>query len=530
MQRRSSRIATVTVLIMVLGILCGSAAYSADAIRLFMNGQELFSEVPPRVESGRTLVPVRAVVEALGAVLQWDGVTQTITIQGAHSVVMTVGSATAFVDGQERLLEVPPQIVDGRTLVPVRFVAEAFGLLVEWDGSLQAVKLTTPTPAPKVGLELLELVAAETHPAGVGTGNQARITRTGAGVFTTYLMPDTTYHVEWRSPGGWMTVAQGKGAEEAPQVLRGPDDGAYVVDWPFNAPRVSYTAPGKAQFTQGGPLLNRFTPVARPQAAAGISPGGEIVVSNALDAKGKGHFEWASYSTSTRQWSAIQKIEFAHRWEFIYVVPGADHSLTLVANRKAQWETLGYQRPAGAGDSLWNALRLWYSADTTTGSPSDTLIHEETPTAAYPFADTNNNWAGDTYTDNKGRLHVLYHVKGESTRGADGSRHAIIEDGRIVNDVEMPTGHWRMVQDSKGSIYYLDSRKYGVIKVYPATDADGLILGESTTLSLGDYGVGYPGLYLAVPRTGTAPADYVDGVFATGGEVPKWVYIRIRLR
>jgi hypothetical protein len=101
-----------------------------------VDGRPLQFGAPPLVEQGRTLVPLRAIFEALGASVTWDAAVQTVTgTKGAVTVRLTVGSTTAYVSGRAVALDVPGKIVGGRTLVPLRFVGESLGADVAHDGA-----------------------------------------------------------------------------------------------------------------------------------------------------------------------------------------------------------------------------------------------------------------------------------------------------------------------------------------------------------------------------------------------------------
>lgn len=105
-----------------------------DSVRVVVNGRLLTFDVPPMVSEGRILVPVRGVFEALGAEVSWDGNTQTVTgVKGNKTVILKLNSRDALVNGSPCTLDVPATAVDGRVLVPVRFVSESLGAKVEWD-------------------------------------------------------------------------------------------------------------------------------------------------------------------------------------------------------------------------------------------------------------------------------------------------------------------------------------------------------------------------------------------------------------
>jgi len=105
-------------------------------------GKIAFDQVPV-IENGRTLVPLRAIFEKIGATVEWDGNTQTVkATKGDTSISLTINNTTAYKNGQPITLDVPAKILNGRTLVPVRFVADCFGVDVQWVQETQTVLLT----------------------------------------------------------------------------------------------------------------------------------------------------------------------------------------------------------------------------------------------------------------------------------------------------------------------------------------------------------------------------------------------------
>jgi hypothetical protein len=107
-----------------------------DGIRITLEGSDIPFEVAPFILGGRTLCQVRPLAEAIGAQVSWDGTSETVTFTlGARKAACQIGSEVAYMGGQARLLDEPPFIVDGHTLVPLRFVADALGFEVAWDGA-----------------------------------------------------------------------------------------------------------------------------------------------------------------------------------------------------------------------------------------------------------------------------------------------------------------------------------------------------------------------------------------------------------
>jgi len=119
-----------------------------SGIAVFIDCKRIYFDVPPRLEEGRTLVPLRAFFEALGATVDWQEERKTVVAaKGNRSVELPVGAFSALVNGEELSLDVPAKIVEGRTLVPLRFVGEALGAEVQWDPA----KIITVNSLEEVG-------------------------------------------------------------------------------------------------------------------------------------------------------------------------------------------------------------------------------------------------------------------------------------------------------------------------------------------------------------------------------------------
>ena len=87
-----------------------------------------------------TLIPIRAVSEALDADVSWNGNTKAVTIKkDGHKMILFVDSDSALFDGEDVELDIPPMIKNNRTMVPLRFVMEAFDVSVDWDGDTRTV-------------------------------------------------------------------------------------------------------------------------------------------------------------------------------------------------------------------------------------------------------------------------------------------------------------------------------------------------------------------------------------------------------
>ena len=130
--------------VLLLVSLC-TVTYAGDNITVNVNGKNISFDVAPKIINGRTMVPLRAIFEALGATVEWDEATKSVfAVRKYANVECKIDSDTLFVNGAERKLDVSPQIVNGRTLVPVRFVAEALGCDVEWNDAKKTVTISSP--------------------------------------------------------------------------------------------------------------------------------------------------------------------------------------------------------------------------------------------------------------------------------------------------------------------------------------------------------------------------------------------------
>jgi len=126
-------------------ILIPTIAVYANQIRVTADGQPVdFAGQQPVIVDGRTLVPVRAVFEHLGFVVEWDTPTQTATItRGNDIILITIGSAEFTTNGDSHMFDVQAQIIGGSTMVPIRLPLESVGYNLNWDGTTNTVLITS---------------------------------------------------------------------------------------------------------------------------------------------------------------------------------------------------------------------------------------------------------------------------------------------------------------------------------------------------------------------------------------------------
>ena len=111
---------------------------TAGAVDLYVDTARVSTDTPPTVVDGRTLVPLRVIFESLGAAVEWNNDTRTATGTKDGAVIsIQIDNSTAYVNGAPHTLDVPAQLINNRTMVPARFVSEAFGCQVSWDQDTQ---------------------------------------------------------------------------------------------------------------------------------------------------------------------------------------------------------------------------------------------------------------------------------------------------------------------------------------------------------------------------------------------------------
>ncbi len=142
-----------------LVLTAAGSAFAAPSV--LINEEPLATDQPPVIVEGRTLVPMRAIFEALDCQVDWIADSQTIVATHAlDSMTLTVGSDVLYLGTEEVSLDVPAQLIEGRTMVPLRAVAQALDADVAWDADSQTVSIHTPAVAhPATDARIAETVS-----------------------------------------------------------------------------------------------------------------------------------------------------------------------------------------------------------------------------------------------------------------------------------------------------------------------------------------------------------------------------------
>jgi hypothetical protein len=133
---------TAFALLIIMAAVAINAAAAAP-VRLLLNGAEVASDVPPGIRNGVAVVPIRFVTAHLGYATSWDATTRQAVISGNGKLItLRAGCRSVTVNGAARSLTRPAELTGGRVMVPLRFVSEALGAQVAWDGAKRQISIS----------------------------------------------------------------------------------------------------------------------------------------------------------------------------------------------------------------------------------------------------------------------------------------------------------------------------------------------------------------------------------------------------
>ncbi|MCL2496120.1 MAG: stalk domain-containing protein [Clostridiales bacterium] len=148
------------VCLLIITAMFTAPALAANPISVLVNSRPLDMDVPPIIEEGRTLAPVRAIAESLGAYVNWKAEERRVEVElDGRKLVLFIDNTTAYVDGIPKQLDVPARIVEGRTLIPARFIGESLHAEVGWDAVTRTVIIITYENAAPYSAALAQMEA-----------------------------------------------------------------------------------------------------------------------------------------------------------------------------------------------------------------------------------------------------------------------------------------------------------------------------------------------------------------------------------
>lgn len=154
--------------ILFFSVFYSSEILAAPQVSLIVQGEVLESDVPPTIVGGRTLIPIRSVSEALGAEVRWDQKSQSATIQKDDvNLILNYNSNQYILNGSIETIDVSIQMINNRIMVPLRLVGESFGHSVEWDAKTRTVTVGERKNNPSELEVLTGIVSVKTMAAAV---------------------------------------------------------------------------------------------------------------------------------------------------------------------------------------------------------------------------------------------------------------------------------------------------------------------------------------------------------------------------
>lgn len=136
------KIASLIMAVIMLISLFTFSVSAQENVSVYIDGTKIEFDVQPQIINGRTMVPMRKIFEELGAVVDWDDSTQTAMGTKENTVVkFTINDYTMYKNESANALDVPAQLIDGRTLIPLRAVSEAYDCQVGWDGNTSTISI-----------------------------------------------------------------------------------------------------------------------------------------------------------------------------------------------------------------------------------------------------------------------------------------------------------------------------------------------------------------------------------------------------
>lgn len=230
---------TFTILLILTCALWISAA-AAESVEIkmtigdpngYVNGEAKTLDAAPIIRHDRTMLPVRFVAENLGASVSWDGATSTATVtSGETEIKITIGAETAVINGEAKTLDAPAFIENSRTYLPVRFVAEALGASVSWDGATSTAIITAGVSDTDGKAILTKLSALNTH---IEENSHAKADTPA------YIEADMRSLIELSSA----TTGQARYDKAQYPRIKQKNDGSYIMFWQYGSfgPHIYYS-------------------------------------------------------------------------------------------------------------------------------------------------------------------------------------------------------------------------------------------------------------------------------------------------
>lgn len=381
----------------------------------------------------------------------------------------------------------------------------------------------------KINLEVI------TNEAVVGDGdnswgpNICRIVRTDDGVFTTYNSGNDNFlgrewHLMKRVKNGWKEIAKGKSGREPVNLLASPDGELHIIAYPEYQATMFSGKPSGDSIKLNSQIIPGMKQTTHPYNSASIDNYGNVyVLSSDGGSKGeKGIYRWALFHSKKKQWQ-VRVSQFDYRYCYNYIFPQIDKSIIIASTRDVTWNSLGFEKPTGVFNYIFNAYGIWHSSSFD-NFLERIVFNNELPTEKYPYVLCFIR--NDAYIDDKNNIHILSVRLGQTTKGAMENYHSVYsKNGTLLFEqvLQSSIGNFRRIfQDDLNRIFIIDSQ--GSLCLLDTKDYS---IKESVRLDFQGKKV-TSDLFLTVPRSGSKKSKMVDIVFPSD-EGKSWIYFNLDL-
>ncbi|TYQ15034.1 UNVERIFIED_CONTAM: copper amine oxidase-like protein [Acetivibrio alkalicellulosi] len=135
---------SIFIVLSLLTLTIASVSFATNDITVLVNGEKVEFDRQPYIKDGRTMVPIRFIAEEIGCDVEWESKTKRVFIRRGHTfIILTIGKTEVYLDEEFVQLDVAPEINIDRTMVPLRFISETMGYTVKWDHTTRTVSIET---------------------------------------------------------------------------------------------------------------------------------------------------------------------------------------------------------------------------------------------------------------------------------------------------------------------------------------------------------------------------------------------------
>lgn len=146
LKETSHKITSITIVILLIFLLSTPILSFTETsnISVYIDNKRVYFQANPYMENDRVMVPMRKIFEELGAAVTWDDDTQSVSaVKGQTTAILAIGLNIMYINGEPKTLDNPPALVYDTTFVPLRAVSEALGCVVEWENDKNRVNITS---------------------------------------------------------------------------------------------------------------------------------------------------------------------------------------------------------------------------------------------------------------------------------------------------------------------------------------------------------------------------------------------------